>query len=250
LGKDITQDSEIHGKLINGNSYLIVDKTKNFAVHLYKGMVVSGYDGLFFTRDTSEKIQNYFQSLENNQIFVLSQEKVGGFENVSKLDELIFCVDKFIKNKSQPIILLDRIDYLLTNFSFEAFIKSLYKINNLVTQGDAVFLLRLNPSFINPSQLALLREELKQLPSQDIKDVVLQDYIYDILEYVDEQTQKNLLVTYKKVSSNFDISKVTTAKRLNIIKEKGLILIRKQGKTKTIHITEKGSALLHRSKMA
>ena len=249
MGKDITQDSEIHGKLINGNSYLIIDKTKDFAVHLFKDLVVSGCDGLYLTRDNSDAIKDYVKSLENIQVFVLSQEKIGKFENVTKLDELIFCVDKFIKNNSRPIILMDRIDYLLTNFSFETFIKSLYKINNLVAQGDAVLLLRLNPSFINESQLALLREELNQLPSQGIEDVVLQDYIYDILEFVDEQTQKNLLVTYKKVSSKFDISKVTTAKRLNIIKDKGLIFIKKHGKTKTIHITEKGSSLINRRKM-
>ena len=250
MGKDITQDSEIHGKLIDGNSYLIIDKTKDFAVNLFKDLVVTDYDGLYLTRDTSDTIHNYVRSMENIEVFVLSQEKIGRFENVSDLKQLISNIDKFVKNKSRPIILMDRIDYFLTIFSFEAFIKSLYKINNLVARSKAVLLLRINPSFIKESQLALLREEFKQLPRQDIEDVVLQDYIYDILEYVDEQTQKNLLVTYKKVSSKFDISKVTTAKRLNIIKDKGLIFIKKHGKTKTIHITEKGSALISRSKMA
>ena len=109
--------------------------------------------------------------------------------------------------------------------------------------------MRLNPSVINNSQLALIKEELKQLPSQKIGDIALEDYLYDILTYIGEQSQNNILVTYKKIGQKFTISKVTTAKRLNTIEEKGLIFIKKHGKSKTIHISEKGRTLLHRRKI-
>lgn len=249
MGKDITEDSEIHGKLIIGNSYLITEKTNDSAIHLYKDLILSGYNGLFITRDTPEAIQNVIHSLENIKILLLSQDKVSRFENVVDLDELTIKIDKFTKTITRPIILLDRIDYLLTNFSFDACIKSLYKITNIVAKNKGILFLRLNPSVINNSQLALLKEEFKQLPSQKIHDIQLEDNLYDVLTFVNEQNKNNTVVTYKKVSRNFSISKVTTAKRLNIIKDKGLIIIKKHGKTKTIHITEKGRTLLNRRKI-
>jgi len=249
IGEDITQDSEIHGKLIIGNSYIITDKTNDSAIRLYRDLVVSGYNGLFITRDTPEAIQNIIHSLENVKVIILSQEKVSRFENVIDLDELTSKIDKFSIAKSRPIILLDRIDYLLTNFSFDAFIKALYKITNIVARNEGVLFVRLNPSVINNSQLALIKEELKQLPSQKIGDIALEDYLYDILTYIGEQSQNNILVTYKKIGQKFTISKVTTAKRLNTIEEKGLIFIKKHGKSKTIHISEKGRTLLHRRKI-
>jgi predicted transcriptional regulator len=158
-------------------------------------------------------------------------------------------IDEFTKLEQRPILLLDRIDYLLTNFSFDSCIKSLYKITNIIARNNGILLVRLNPSVVDSSQLALIREELKQIPSQKIHDIQIEDYLYNILTFIYEENQNNLVITYKKISKKFSISKVTTAKRLDILKEKGLILIKKHGKTKTIKISEKGKTLLNGSKI-
>jgi PAS domain S-box-containing protein len=249
MGKDITKESDAHGKLVFGNSYMIVDKTNNSAVNLFNNLVTSENNGLFITRDTPETIQSYLPQTNNIKGVVLNQEKLGEFDNVFDLDALTLKIDKFLKTKSKPIILLDRVDYLVTYFSFDAFIKTLYKITNLVIKKKGLLFLRLNPSVISDNQLALIREELKQLPSQTIRDVQLEDYMYDVLGFINEQNQNNTIVTYKKISQKFSISKVTTAKRLDIIKDKGLILIKKQGKAKNIFISEKGKTLLNKKQI-
>ncbi|KYK22807.1 hypothetical protein AYK21_03525 [Thermoplasmatales archaeon SG8-52-2] len=249
MGKDITKDSEVHGKLVLGNCYMIVDKTNNSAIDLFNDLVTFENNGLFITRDTPETIQSYLPPTNNIKIIILNQEKLGGFDNVFDLDALTLKIDKFLKTKSKPIILLDRVDYLLTYFSFDAFIKTLYKITNLVIKKKGLLFLRLNPSVISDNQLALIREELKQLPSQTIRDVQLEDYMYDVLGFINEQNQNNTIVTYKKISQKFSISKVTTAKRLDIIKDKGLIIIKKQGKSKNIFISEKGKKLLNKKEI-
>jgi Mn-dependent DtxR family transcriptional regulator len=71
----------------------------------------------------------------------------------------------------------------------------------------------------------------------------------NILKFIYDQNQHNVLASYRKISQEFSISKVTTAKRLNILKEMELILIKKHGKTKSIHISEKGKTLLHKRKI-
>jgi len=249
MGKDITKDSEVHGKLVFGNCYMIIEKTNNSAINLFNDLVTLENNGLFITRDTPETIQSYIPLNSNINVIVLNQEKLGGFDNVFDLDALTLKIDKFLKTKSKPIILLDRVDYLLTYFSFDAFIKTLYKIANLVVKKKGLLFLRLNPSVISENQLALFREELKQLPSQTIRDVQLEDYMYDVLGFINEENQNNTIVTYKKISQRFSISKVTTAKRLDKIKEKGLIIIKKQGKSKNIYISEKGKILLNKKKI-
>jgi PAS domain S-box-containing protein len=244
MGDDITKESEIHGKIMFGNSYFIINKTNDFSIHLFKDFIVSGYNGMLITRDIQQSINNNIHNLYDIKMLLLSQEKISKYENVFELDEIVAKIDKFTKTKSQSIILLDRIDYLITNFSFDACMKSIYKITNIISRNKGIFFLRLNPSVINDSQLALIKEELKQIPGQRISDIQLEEYIYDILLFINIQNQKNTIITYKSISRNFSISKVTTAKRLNILKEKGLILIKKHGKTKTIRISEKGMTLL------
>lgn len=248
MGKDITQDSEAHGQLLQGNSYLITDAHSDSALNLFTDLTVADYNGLFITRDTLDVIRNVISSIDVKTI-VLSQDTIGEFEHVYEPDKLIDRIKEFIENEDKPIILFDRIDYFLTNFSFETVIKAIYRINNIVTQSNAVLLLRLKPSIVNMRQLALIKEELQPLPSQKIGSIELEEYLYNILKFIHDQNQHNVLVSYRKISQEFSISKVTTAKRLNILGERELILIKKHGKTKSIHISEKGKTLLHKRKI-
>jgi len=247
MGKDITKDSESHGRLLQGTSYLVTDEHSDSVLNLFTDLIVADYNGLFITRDTLDAIRNVI-SLIDVKTIVLSQYAVGKFEHVYELDKLINRIKEFIENEDKPIILFDRIDYFLTNFSFETVIKAIYKINKIVIQGNAVLLLRLNPSIVNMKQLSFIKEELQPLPSQKIDDIEIEEYLYNILKFIHDQNQHNLLVSYRKISQKFSTSKLTTAKRLNILKEGGLILIKKYGKAKSIHISEKGKTLLHKIK--
>ena len=248
IGKDITQDVDVHGQLLEGGSYLITDENSESALNLFRDLAVTNYNGLFITRGTPDAIRNAVSSLDAKTI-VLSQDIIGEFEHVYELDNLINSIKEFIENEDKPIIFFDRIDYFLTNFSFETVIKSLYRLSDIVSQSNAVLLLRLKPSIVDIGQMALLKEEFQLIPSQKIENLELEEYLYIILKFIHDQNQQNMLVSYRKISQKFSISKVTTAKRLNILKEKELILIKSHGKAKSVHISEKGKTLLHKRKV-
>ena len=109
--------------------------------------------------------------------------------------------------------------------------------------------MRINPLIFNNHQLMLIKEELNQLPSKRVEDIELDEPLINILFFVEEQNKHNMLVTYKKISKEFLISKVTTGKRLNILKDKNLIVIKSKGRSKLINLTDKGEELLHKIKV-
>ena len=55
---DITKDIEMHGKLFNGNSYIIIDKNNKSALNLFMDLTSIDFHGLLITRDTSQTIEN------------------------------------------------------------------------------------------------------------------------------------------------------------------------------------------------
>lgn len=110
--------------------------------------------------------------------------------------------------------------------------KPLHELLCIIARNKGVLLMRINPSVVNTSQLALIEEELKLLPSQKIDAIDLEDYLFGVLTFIDEQNRHNALVSFKKIGQKFSISRVTTAKRLNILEEKGLIFIKKTRKIK------------------
>jgi len=248
IGKDITQDSEIHGQLLHGNSYLLTDDSSKSALNLFIDLTVATHNGLFITRDTPDAIRNVISSIDVKTI-VLSQDKIGEFEHICEPDKLVSRIKEFIENEDKLVILFDRIDYFLTNFSFDTVIKIIYRLNNIVIRGNAVLLLRLKPSIVTIRQLAIIKEELQPLPSHKVGSIELEEYLFSILKFIHGQNQHNVLVSYGMIGQNLSISKVTTAKRLNILEERELIIIKKHGKTKSIHISEKGATLLHKRKI-
>ena len=231
--------------MLKGNSYLISDKNNKAAVDLFIDLTRLDYKGLFITRANPEMINGLIHSTEI-QVELLNQDKLGGFDNIADFGELADKIKDFSKKHTNAVILLDRVDYLVTYFSFEQFIKSLYQINSIISESKSILLVHLNPSLLDSGQKTIIEEELQTLPSQKIDNIQIGDEFYDILKFVYEENQLNSLVSFKKISREFLIDKSTTAKRVRMLESKGLLSIKKQGRSKTVHISEKGNTLLQK----
>lgn len=245
IGRDITRDIEAHGKLLVGNSYLVISKNNSSVRDLYIDLTSSGYEGMFISRSSIEMTGTLSDNL-NSQLFLLSPEKIKGFETIANPDELSAMVKEVSLKNKKSIIVVDGAHYFITKFSFEKFIDALYQINDLVLKSQLIVVLRIDPSIVDESQMAIFENEFQLLPSQKLEGLVLDDVIFDMLKYVYEQNQSNSMVSIKKIITKSNVAYSTAAKRLDLLEEKGLIFIKKQGKFQTVYVTEKGKALLHK----
>ena len=250
IGKDITKEIELHKKLLGGNSYLITDKNNQSAVDLLQDLTINNFKGLIITRGNPDQIKTQIPQLKNIEIILLSGEKNNIFKSISSLERLKEKIKEYTKNNNRSVILLDGIHYLLSKFSFDEFVKSLYDVNDIISKNKAILFVRLDPSTIESNQLAIIENELLILPGQKTEDLIIKDDIYDILKYIYNQNQDNAIVSVKKVMSQFNITYVTAASRLNSLETKGLIFTKKQGKIRAIFVAEKGKKLLHKRKYA
>jgi len=244
VGKDITYERETQGKLISGNSYFISDESDEFSLDLFMNLAKSGYKELLITRANSESMKNKVSTM-GIQVVLLKETKLEEFENITDLDALINKIEEFIKN-ANSLILLERIDYLLTRFSFEKFVETLYRINDIISKNKSILIVHLNPSLLDKRQMTIIENELQPLPNKNIEDIEIEDDLYDILRFVFEQNQNNLMVPYKKIRQKLSIAYSTTSIKLKILEDKDLIFIKKYGRYKTVHVTEKGKILLNK----
>jgi PAS domain S-box-containing protein len=245
IGKDITRDLEAHGKLLAGNGYLIPDKTNSSSLDLLMDLTTSGYKGLFITRASPDTIKDIHLPPAIN-VIIMSQEPTKEFETVSDLTALLNSIKRYSEKNKEAVILLDGLHYLLTRFSFNKFIEALYHLTDLIARKKLILLLRLDPLLVEKNQMAIIENELHLLPSQKIEGLIIEDDVYDALKYIYEQNQNNSLVSFKKIMARFKIAYSTAAKRLETLEEKGLIFTKRQGKLRTVFISEKGRTLLHK----
>ncbi len=245
IGKDITRDLEAHGKLLAGNGYLIPDKTNSASIDLLTDLTTSGYKGLFITRTSSDAIKNLHLP-STIKVALFSQEPKKEFETIADLTTLLASIKRYSEKNKEAVILLDGLHYLLTRFSFTKFIETLYRINDLIAKNQSILLLRVDPALVEKNQMAIIENEVHVLPSQKIEGLIIEDDVFDALRYIFEQNQNNALVSFKKIMARFKIAYSTAAKRLEILEEKGLIFTKRQGKLRTVFISEKGKTLLHK----
>ncbi len=246
--RDITKEKETFGKIQSGNSYLILESDNNAVIEIFNFLLKSKKLGLYIGRIPNKELQTSFKK-NIPSIIKLTEEKDDQYPTSNNIEEVYKKIKDFIKNKNNTVIIIDRMDYLITNYSFESVMKTLYKINDLIQKQDSILLLRVNPSIINQSQIAILNEDFKKLPSQKISDIQISQEQYEILIHIQNEINNNILVTYGNIGKTFSISKVTAKKRLESLKYSGLIYSRKQGKSKILNITEKGKNLLKHKKI-
>jgi PAS domain S-box-containing protein len=249
VGSDITIDLENHRRLLSGNSYLITDKDNKSALELFKSLIKSNCNGLFVTRTTPGIIKSR-EEMQDCHIILLCREKLKEYENVSDLDSLFSKIKEFILKNQNSIILLDGIHYFLTRFSFEQFTDSLYQIIEAVSNSNSIMLLRLDPSLLTNMQMAVIENELQQLPNQKLENIEIDDELFDILMFIYNQNQNNRQVSFKKISKEFTIVSKTVTKKLRTLESEGLIFIKKRGRTKLLNISSKGKTLINKRQLA
>lgn len=248
-GRDITSDAQIHGHLVKGASYLILDESNSKAIDLLNGLLLDDYTGLIITRGISQKLHD--TSLISLPVthYYFSQQISSPDDTsalVSDLSKLTAIISDFFSTMDQSIVLIDRLDYLIALHGFNKVMQTVYTLSSVASKKDGIVLIRLNPAVISKTDLAILKEELKNLPEQSVENITIDNKLFNILQFVEKKNAHKSLVSFKNVGKQFSITKVTTAKRINNLEGKDLVAIKKRGRLKTIHITDKGRRLLQR----
>lgn len=246
VGEDITNQIESHGRFISGYSYYSIDEKNESIFNLFKNIVkIHNKKGLYITRYNPEHIKNNIESKEI-QTMILKQNNIETHKDGSDLDRIVRRIKNFVGQNKQSIILLDRADYLISNFSFDQFVKHLYEITDIITENNSIFLLYVNSSFFDKKQVSLIKSELLAIPGQELEKIQIKDDYYEILEQVNKYNQNNMLVEFKKISDDLSINRKTLSKKINILEKQGLIIISRQGRSKMPYLTDKAKTLLNK----
>jgi PAS domain S-box-containing protein len=246
LGRDITQEMELHGKLLEGCSYLIPEATNAAVIDLFVGLIRSGHHGLFITRGSPAIVKSTIPELDTLSIVFLRKVALEGFTTVADLLSLTQYVTDYVTHHKNAIILFDGIHYLLTRYSFTNVLETLYELTDTIATTTSVLFIRIDPQTITTHQNAIIQNELPTLPSHRIEDLIISDSLSELLDFINEQNQHNRVVSVKKIKQRFNIAYVTAAHRLKELEDNSLIFTKKQGKLRTIFITDKGRILLHK----
>jgi PAS domain S-box-containing protein len=241
FGQNVTKAKQLYKNIIKGSSYLQyknnLSKNDTFLIDLKS----KNKSILLITRASSQLLTHKKTQMDLNIVYLGAHLNKN---HVTSCEEVFSKISIYCHTHDSSLILIDRIDYLIMTNTFEKVLNLIYRLKSLIERTDSVLIIQINPDLFSKNQLSLLEEELEMFQGREVEDISLEEHLYKLLTFIYKQNQRNFAVSFGMVGSHFNISKVTTGKRISELEQKGLISISLKGRMKTIRTTIKGEKLI------
>ncbi|MDI6917845.1 MAG: DUF835 domain-containing protein [Thermoplasmatales archaeon] len=145
-----------------GFSYLVEEERAELAFDIFKDFVQHDVPGLCITRMHLDKVRETF-GLVKTPILWLS--KTPGENNLSPTDlgMLRHTILEYLDKSGESIVLLDGLEYLITNNGFPLVLKYLDDINESVMMSKSGLIIPVDPRTLEEKELALLERDRKPI---------------------------------------------------------------------------------------
>ena len=249
IGTDITETIQKLNQFQPGNTYLLPQTNHQLSLpSLINYFTSCQHQILLITRKNTQPQHTQTTEKHLHTLYLTNQPKNNASQPfISNTKELSTQITEYCNQNQHVIIILTNIDYFIIQQGFTTFMKTMYYITDLINDTNNRFFITYNPSILNNQQQALLKQVVTELPHNHLNSMVLTEELHTVLEFIQQQKNKGSLVTLKKIKQQLELSYPTIKKRLSELEEKGLILRRKQGRSKTVHISQKGEQLLNQT---
>jgi hypothetical protein len=144
--------------LQDGYSYLIKDDRSDRSYEFFMEQVKKGKRGFCITRNYPVKIRNKYD-LGDTPIVWLSNVGKEDSLRPKDLEKLNYSLEQFL-TKGQGVVLLDGLEYLITNNNFLTVLRFVQSLRDQVAINNSIMMMVLNPSTLDANELNLLEKEV------------------------------------------------------------------------------------------
>lgn len=152
------EEPKLPDKLQKACTYLILEKKSNKAFMIFKGMLDEGMKGICVTRQYPAKVKSKFD-LNTVPVIWLSNIDQKNAYKPKNLEKLSLEMEIFL-SKKHGIILLDGLEYLISNNDFRTVFHLIQSIKDQVAVTDSILVLSASPLTLEDNQIELLEKEV------------------------------------------------------------------------------------------
>ncbi len=147
-----------------GYNYLLIADEPHVAYEWFNSVVRKGIPGLCMSTTFPEKLRREY-GLPDVELYWMSDTNPGPRTlDPKRLDfEIMRALSNFVKNNKGAALVLDGIEYLVVENSFDRVLKFIKKVNDLASVHDATMFVPVTPTGLGPEEMTLLRKEFDKV---------------------------------------------------------------------------------------
>ncbi|MBW1855207.1 MAG: DUF853 family protein, partial [Deltaproteobacteria bacterium] len=211
--KGIT-DQVIDHDLAGGGAYILVSKESKFGLNIYENNYKQNpRDTLCITRTHPNKLDLEISKDNINQIWLSKSSEKNSISpgNITKIAHVI---NEYLKINNDGVILLDGLEYLITNNDFPKILKFIESVHERIVVSNGIILIPINPLTLSKNNLDLLDNELRNT----ITDTMLDQ----AAESPEQNVEKNDAVMETKKDQKPKVRRASKEELKSLCKKLGL----------------------------
>lgn len=159
LGEEIGEG----GRLDVGGTYLLLADKLDKGLKLFSADMVDGRSGLFITRHHPREFAGK-KEIAGSTLYWLTRVQISeDVPSISGLQEISILVSKFIDDHKKSVVMLDGLEYLISNNDFPIVLRLIQQLRDKVSTSDSKMILPLNPHALEERELTLLELECRMI---------------------------------------------------------------------------------------
>jgi len=144
-----------------GRSYLVKEKRPDRVFQIFKAFRDQNYPGMSISRTNPKILASSYGLNDNESIWLTGKEVQGDFRSVLPVLEFIMSLlEEQMEKEESGLILIDGLEFLLTNNQFNSVLRFLRQLVDNVSQTETILMVSLAPEAMDPTQVTLLEKDL------------------------------------------------------------------------------------------
>ncbi|MDD1747351.1 MAG: DUF835 domain-containing protein [Methanomassiliicoccales archaeon] len=160
-------------ELSEGHSYLLEEERPDAAHRILLNKAREGYSALGIVRSHPKSLRAKAGSADVTLLWLTDRESAQEKTIPPSLERMVSIIEAFIEEKKRSIVLLDDIQYLVSNTNFDGVVRFLRSVVDSVTERNAIFMVSLSPESLKPQERSILEREMEVLRPGRIEEVKL-----------------------------------------------------------------------------
>ena len=149
-----------------GAAYLVKEERPSSCFRLFTKAAGAGDGGLVVSRSNPRRVREKFDLGSATLLWLTDRESSTEDTIPPVLERIIYEIEEFMKKGTRGAVLIDGIEYLVSNNSFDAVLKFLRRLVDHVSETKYTLLLSLSPATLKEQEVKILEREMEVLAFQ------------------------------------------------------------------------------------
>ncbi|MCK4456672.1 MAG: DUF835 domain-containing protein [Thermoplasmata archaeon] len=152
---------EMERELVGGRSYLIEEDRPANVFRLSREAMEEGTTAFLVTRTNPKRMRDLFDLGDARIIWLTDRDSATEETIPPTLERIMYMVENFVKSTEKGVVVLDGLEYLISNNNFDAVLRFLRRLIDEVSESSAFLLLSVSPKTLREQELKILEREME-----------------------------------------------------------------------------------------